>query len=140
MVRRSKRHFKRGGGMWDSLTTGAADAWKKTKDSASSLGRSASTPAPAPAPAPLPPPPSSTMAAASMSSNDTTMGGRRRRRHRGGSCQANMSRTNLASTAAPYSGQSASPQIIVGGRTRKRRCNHKKSRRGRSCRHRSHRK
>ena len=137
MVRRSNRHFKRGGGMWDSLTTGAADAWKKTKDSASSLGRSAQS---SPPPPPLPPPQSSTMAAASVPSNDTTMGGRRRRRHRGGSCHANTSRTNLASTAAPYSGQSASPQIIVGGRTRKRRCNHKKSRRGRSCRHRSHRK
>lgn len=64
-------------------------------------------------------------------------GGKRRRRKsrrmRGGYSD-NVSMTNLASHAAPFSGETARPQAYVGGRRTKRRCHtHKRSHR-RHCR------
>ena len=129
MVRRSKRHSKRGGGLWDTITSGTQSMVESAKKSAQKI--STPTPPPAsltPAPAPPPPPPASTIAASQV-----PMGGRRRYK-KGGSYHSNYSRTNLASSAAPYSGKSASPQVIIGGRTRKRRCT-RKSRKGKKHRH-----
>ena len=62
----------------------------------------------------------------------STYGGRRRRRKsckmRGGYSD-NISTTNLASSASPYSGETARAHSYVGGRRTKRRCHtHKKSR------------
>ena len=58
---------------------------------------------------------------------------RKSRRMRGGYSD-NVSMTNLASRAAPFSGETARPQAYVGGRRTKRRCHtHKRSRR-RHCR------
>ena len=80
------------------------------------------------------PPPSSTYPS-SFSAN--SYGGKRRkrrsRRMRGGYSD-NVSMTNLASRAAPFSGETARPQSYVGGRRTKRRCHtHKRSHR-RHCR------
>lgn len=61
----------------------------------------------------------------------TTQGGRRRSRRskRGGSYSPNMSQTNLAASASPYSGgQTVKAQTWVGGKTKKRRHRRKKSR------------
>lgn len=121
MVRRSKRHNKLGGGIWDSISRGTQSAWTSTKEAVKkTTSELTGTPAPAP------------LMTAPMS-----MGGRRRRRSglKGGTCHANTSHTNLASTAAPYTVTTASPQVIVGGKTRKRRSLYRKSNKGRSCRH-----
>ena len=121
MVRRSKRHNKLGGGIWDTITNGTQSAWNTTKEA---VKKTSSELTGTPAPAPI----TTTM----------SMGGRRRRRPvlKGGNCHANTSHTNIASTAAPYSVTTASPQVMVGGKTRKRRRSlYQKSNKGRSCRH-----
>jgi hypothetical protein len=64
-------------------------------------------------------------------------GGKRRkhksRRMRGGYSD-NVSMTNLASHAAPFSGATARPQAYVGGRRTKRRCHKHKRTHRRHCR------
>ena len=65
------------------------------------------------------------------------VGGRRRRRrsHRmRGGYSDNVSMTNLASHAAPFSGATARPQAYVGGRRTKRRCHTHKRTHKRHCR------
>ena len=64
-----------------------------------------------------------------------TYGGRKRksRRMRGGYSD-NVSLTNLASRAAPFSGETARAHSYVGGRRTKRRCHKHKGSRRRHCR------
>jgi hypothetical protein len=135
---RSKRS-KKGGflGFGEGTVEAPADGSAPKKgymDSLGSMFSSAPAAEPAPAPAPVP-------ANNSYETNQTpTEGGRRRRRRmrksrrmRGGYSD-NVSMTNLASRAAPFSGETARPQAYVGGRRTKRRCHtHKRSRR-RHCR------
>jgi hypothetical protein len=54
-----------------------------------------------------------------------------RKHKRGGSFRDNISLTNLASHAAPFSGNTAQPHNWVGGRTRRHRNRRSKSRRTR---------
>jgi hypothetical protein len=60
------------------------------------------------------------------------MGGKKRRTRRGkrgGSYSSNMSQTNLAASASPVSGiQTVKAQTWVGGKTKRRRHKHNKSR------------
>jgi hypothetical protein len=49
------------------------------------------------------------------------LGGRRSRRRKHGGYKSNISLTNLASNAAPFSGQTARAHTLVGGKTRRRR-------------------
>jgi len=71
----------------------------------------------------------------STTTTSPTYGGRKRksRRMRGGYSD-NMSMTNLASRAAPFSGETARPQAYVGGKRTKRRCHKHKGSRRRHCR------
>ena len=109
---RNRRTMK--GGFWDtlsgwgsSISTGASSLWDKTKNATSSATASLTgSPTPSTTTQPM---------------TTSTYGGRRtrRRRMRGG-FRDNMSTTNLASHAAPFSGSTAQPHNWVGGRTRRR--------------------
>jgi hypothetical protein len=150
---------KRGGGFMDSLN----GLWDKTKKSSADLynstasattgaynsAASATTGAynsatgavsatPTPSMSTSTPTPTTTSGYPS-----TTMGGRRRRHLRGGNLHSYMSRTNIAATAAPFTVKTAQPQVIVGGKTRKRKCNNRhhkscKSRKSKKCKNKHH--
>jgi hypothetical protein len=125
---RRNRSKRMRGGMWpfsssdgtDSTSSDGAgwmDSLKKNASSASGwLTSDSATPS----------------ASASATS---TYGGRKSksRRMRGGYSD-NMSTTNLASSAAPYSGETARAHSYVGGRRTKRRCHKHKGSRKRHCR------
>ncbi len=134
MPKRNRRSKRMRGGMWpfsssdgtDSSSSDGAgwmDSLKKNASSASGwLTSDSATP----------------IASASTTENSTsTYGGKRgkrkSRRMRGGYSD-NMSTTNLASSAAPYSGETARAQAYVGGRRTKRRCHKHKGSRKRHCR------
>ena len=147
---------KRGGSFMDSLN----GLWDKTKKSSSDLynstasattnaynsAASATTGAynsattavsGTPTSTPTPTPTSTT-----SGYTPSTMGGRRRKL-KGGSLHSYMSRTNIAATAAPFTVKTAQPQVIVGGKTRKRKCNNRhhkscKSRKSRKCKNKHH--
>lgn len=153
----NKRYMKRrGGGLMDSIN----GLWDKTKKSSSDLYNSAASATtgaynsaasattgaynsatgavsgtPTPSTSISTPTPTTTSGYPS-----STMGGRRRRHLRGGNLHSYMSRTNIAATAAPFTVKTASPQVIVGGKTRKRRCMHRhhKSCKSRKCKHKHH--
>jgi hypothetical protein len=109
--RRSNRTMK--GGFLDSLSNtlsswgssfsqGASSAWEKTKSSVT--GSTPST------------------TSYQTPSYTSTFGGRRsrRRRHMRGGFKDNAPTTGIAANAASFSGKTAQPQTIVGGRTRRR--------------------
>lgn len=82
-------------------------------------------------------PPTATPPPVNNSYQPPAYGGKRRRhksrRMRGGYSD-NVSMTNLASRAAPFSGATARPQAYVGGRRTKRRCHTHKRSHKRHCR------
>ena len=129
---RRNRHRTMKGGFWDTLSKGFSDTWQKTKkatDDAYSSVTGSSTPAPALISAPAP-----------MSSQLTSptssgyMGGKTKRRRMRGGFKDNTPTTGLASHAASFSGETAKPHNLVGGRTR--RCHSRKHRCNKSHRHR----
>jgi len=128
MPKRNRRSKRMRGGMWpfsssdgtDSTSSDGAgwmDSLKKNASSASGWLTSSDT------------------ASATPSATATTYGGRKHksRRMRGGYSD-NMSTTNLASKASPYSGETARAHAYVGGRKTKRRCHKHKGSRRRHCR------
>ena len=105
-------------GWGSSISQGASSVWQKTKDATSSLtGSSTYTP--------------STTTSYTSPPMTTSYGGKRksRRRHMRGGFEDNTPTTGLAAHAASFSGPTAQPQTIVGGRTRKR--HRKRSRKSR---------
>lgn len=115
------------GGFWESVTA----AWEKTKQAASNAYSSVSgaTTSGATMPSSTYTPPATPTAPAY---NPSVYGGKKkrtvRRKMRGGNIADNMSLTNLASQAAPFSGKTAQPHTWVGGKTRRhKRRYHKKS-------------
>jgi len=136
MPRRRRNKTMKGGfldtlsGWGSSISEGASSLWGKTKQSASSLTGTYSTPSySAPTTYTPPPPPAQPSA--------PVVGGKyrrsKRRRMRGGFSD-NTPTTGLAAHAASFSGQTAQPHNWVGGKTRRR-----KHRRGsKSKRHRRH--
>jgi hypothetical protein len=126
MPRRHRhRHRTMKGGFWDSLSStvsgwgsslseGASSIWGETKKSASSLSGSTDTSSSTT----YTPTPQTTTTPMTTS----TFGGkhRRSRRHMRGGFQDNTPTTGLAAHAASFSGPTAQPQTIVGGRTRRR--------------------
>ena len=123
-----QRKTMKAGGIWDSFNS----AWNTTKKEATNAYNSAassvsSTPAPAPAPAPTPVP-------APAPTYTPVLGGRKRKSKRGG-YSANTPTNGLASSAASFSGKTAQPHSMVGGKTRRRRRrSHTKSCKQRRCR------
>jgi hypothetical protein len=108
MPRRHRhRHRTMKGGFFDTLSNWGSSMWQKTKDATSSLTGSTSSTYTAPATTPM---------------TTSTFGGkhRRSRRHMRGGFKDNTPTTGLATHAAPFSGPTAQPQTIVGGRTRRR--------------------
>ena len=108
-----------------SISQGASDLWKKTKDTTSSMtSSSSSTPAYQTSNTYQTPTPTPTYNTTTNSTTSTMgYGGRRRRtkrrRMRGG-FEDNTPVTGLAANAGSFSGQTAQPQTIVGGKTRRR--------------------
>jgi hypothetical protein len=101
------------GGFWNTLSSWGSSVWDKTKNAASGLTGSTSSTYTPPPPAPTTNP----------SMTTSTFGGkhrRSRRRHMRGGFEDNTPTTGLAAHAASFSGQTAQPQTIVGGRTRRR--------------------
>ena len=105
-----------------SISSSATGLWQKTKDATAGLTGSTDTST------------SSTFTPAPTTSVQpmVTGGKTKRRRMRGGF--KDYTPTGLASHAASFSGQTAKPHNLVGGRTKKRR--HRKHRHTKSCRHR----
>ena len=107
-----------GTGWLGSLTEKA----KSASGSASGWFSSSNTPTSTTTPVYSSPPPTT-----------SSVGGRRRRRMRGGYSDS-VSMINLASRAAPFSGETARAQAYVGGRRTRRRCHKHKGSRKRHCR------
>ena len=128
-----KTHKKKGGGIIDMLSS----AWNQTKRDAAALTQTVGLSQPSYGSTQQAPAYGSSQQAPASS---YPIGGKRRRRSRrmrGGNFTDNMSRSGLASTAAPISGiRSAQPHNLVGGRTRRRRsCNCScKNKHSKSCR------
>jgi hypothetical protein len=113
-------------GWGSSISQGASDLWKKTKDATSNMTSTSSTPTYSSTPSYTPTTQPQTTAPAPA----VGYGGRktRRRRMRGG-FEDNTPTTGLASHAASFMGHTAQPQTIVGGKTKRR--HRKKSRKHR---------
>lgn len=134
-----KTHKKKGGGMFDFLTS----AWDTTKrdaeNSYNSLKQTVGLNQPSYG-STQPPAYGSTQPSTSYGSTSYAMGGKKRRksrRMRGGNFTDNTPRTGVASTASPITGiKSAQPHNLVGGRTRRRRSCNCKSRHSKSCKNR----
>ena len=111
-----------GSGWFDSLkksassATGSATSWFSSSTPTTST---TTTPSPTPSPSPTPTPTSSVFGG---------KGRRHKSRRMRGGYSDNVSMTNLASRAAPFSGSTARAQAYVGGK-RSRRRHHKKSHR-----------
>jgi hypothetical protein len=104
MKKRNTRRTMKGGflenlaGLGDSFSQGATSLWEKAKNAASSLTSRPST-----------------------SSYTSTGGKRSRRRRMRGGFEDNTPLTGLASNADNYSGPTAKPNNLVGGKTKRRR-------------------
>jgi hypothetical protein len=111
MPRRRRNRTMKGGfldslsntlsGWGSSFSQGASSMWEKTKSSVTGSTPSTSYQTP---------------------SYSSTFGGRRsrRRHHMRGGFKDNTPATGIAVNAASFSGKTAEPQTIVGGRTRRR--------------------
>ena len=126
MTRRQKT--RRGGaGLWDSLNSSLSTAWGQTKkDASDAYAYTANSISPGSVPAPT-----------YTSAYIPALGGRKRRSRisKRGGYSANTPLSGLASSAASFSGKTAQPHTMVGGKTRRRRrhshtksCKHRRSR------------
>lgn len=118
-------------GLGSSFSQSASSMWEKTKNATTGLTPSATPTSTLPnttASSPTQTTTISTSPQTTISPNPTTTqnpnitstyGGRRSKRIRGG-FKDNDSTTGIASNAAPFSGPTAKPQTIVGGKTKKR--------------------
>ena len=98
-----------------SLSQGATDLWQKTKQATSNITGPTSTTSYAPT--------------YTQPMTTSTYGGRSRRRRIRGGFKDNTPSTGIATHAAPFSGPTAQPLTIVGGRTRRHKRRGHKSRR-----------
>ena len=117
---RGRKNKTMKGGFWDKIT----DMFKtkpKTPITTTTTISKSSTPSISPS--------TSTTTMTPSTSTTTSMGGRRTRRHKGG-YSASHSINNLASRAAPFSGnKTAQPQVWLGGKSRKLRAKKRSSKR-----------
>jgi hypothetical protein len=124
---RSKRNKKGGFLGFGEDSSSSGPSWYEKAKGSTSGWFSSSTPAPAT-------PPTGQYPTTQYPTTQYPTGGRRRRRKMRGGYSDNMSTTNLASSAAPFSGSTARAQAYVGGRRTKRRCNTHKKTNKRHCR------
>jgi outer membrane biosynthesis protein TonB len=149
---------------FSNLKQKTSDLWSKAKNKMSSITGStptytppiapAPTPIPAPAPTPMPSPapapmPAPVQAPAPMPApapveapepepTTSSYGGKTKKRRMRGGFKDNTVMTGLAANAAPFSGKTAQPQTIVGGKTKKRHHKRRKHRHTKSCKHNKH--
>jgi hypothetical protein len=135
-----KTHKKKGGGFFDTLRLALDQTKRDATNSFNSLTQTVGLSQPSYGSTQQAPAYGAPQQAPGAQVSNYAMGGKRRRRSRrmrGGNFTDNMSRSGLASTAAPISGiRSAQPHNLVGGRTRRRRsCNCScKNKHSKSCR------
>ena len=136
MPRRHRKTMK--GGFLDtltnwgsSLTQSASNLWEKTKQATSSLSSSATSNNSPPSYA-TPSNNSPPSYATPTNNSPPSYGGktRRKRRMRGG-FKDNTTSSSLAANSASFSGETAKPHNLVGGRTRRHKKRGKKSHRRR---------
>jgi hypothetical protein len=127
----------RGGGFFDTLSNwgasvsqGANSLWNKTKNATTGL-TSSTTPSYTPSTNPSYTPSTTPSYTPSTTSSTGYMGGKTKRRRMRGGFKDNTPLTGLAAHAASFSGETAKPHTIVGGKTRKHHRRHKHSK---SCR------
>lgn len=110
-------------GWGTSISQGASGLWQKTKSATSSLTGTNSTTSYT----------TQTQASSTPSGimGGTTSRGRRTKRRLRGGYKDNSPTTGLASHAASFSGKTAQPHTLVGGKTKRHKHRHNKS-----CRHR----
>ena len=125
-----------------SVSQGANSLWDKTKKATSSATSSLTASAPTSSYTPTSTAPTSTVPSLSSTSSNTSslptpkaFGGRKRSKKMRGGFSPNSTTTGLASSAGPFSGQTAQPKNWVGGRTRKHKKHGKKHRHTKRCRH-----
>lgn len=101
-----------------SISQGASSIWEKTKNATSNLTNSSSLTS------------YGNTTTQSTPMTTSTYGGRysKRRRHRGG-FKDNTPTTGIAVSAASFSGQTAKPNTIIGGKTKRHKKSGKKTRR-----------
>ena len=107
-----------------SLTQGASSLWEKTKQATSSATSSLSSSTPSYTSTPSYNAPTQPMTTSSY-------GGKTRRRRMRGGFKDNTPSTGLAAHAASFSGETAKPHNLVGGRTRRHKRRGKRSHRRR---------
>lgn len=112
-------------GWGSSISQGASNLWGQTKKATSSLtGSNPSYTSSSYTPSYTPPPTSTTV---STPSSPSSMGGKRRRMR--GGFKDNTPNTGIAVHAAPFSGKTAQPQTMVGGKTKRHKKRSRKTRR-----------
>lgn len=137
---RNRRRTMRGGfldsltstlsGWGSSISQGASNAWNSTKKA---TGISSSTPSYTATPSY-----GNTQNLGETQNVSTSYGGRTRRRNMKGGFKDYTPQSGLAANAAPFSGPSAKPHTMVGGKSRKYRHHNRKHRHTKSCRHHKH--
>lgn len=95
-----------------SLTQGASSLWEKTKQATSSATSSLTSSTPSYTP--------TTSTTTQQMPSTMSYGGRTRRRRMRGGFKDNTPTTGVASHAASFSGATAKPHNLVGGKTRRR--------------------
>jgi len=135
-----KRHNRRmKGGFLDELKSLGSSLWDKTKDATSSLFGSNETSQPSYSSTQ---PTQPTQPSYSNETEEPSYGGRRsrkncRKRNMRGGFKGFTPTTSLAAHSASFSGQTAKPHTMVGGKTRKRHGG-RKHRHSKSCKHNKH--
>ena len=126
MPRKNSRRSMMGGFDFGSLTSSLSGFGTSLSNQASSLGSSISNQASS-----MTNKVKSSMGSTSTPSLTPRVGGKKRRcrskKMRGGDFTDNTPTSGLAFNAAPFSGETARPNTIVGGKTKKRRRHSKRS-------------
>ena len=134
MPRRHRNRMK--GGFLNSLTSWGSSLWNKTTASLTGENKPPATYEQPPATYDQPP-------ATSYQSSETTettetpsnsYGGKSKKRRMKGGLKGYTPTTGLASHGTSFSGPTAKPHTMVGGKTRKRHCG-RKHKHSKSCRH-----
>jgi hypothetical protein len=125
------------GGFLDTISNWGSSLWQKTKDATSSLTGSTSPQSSytypqssytSPQSSYTSPQSSYTSPQSMQPMTTSTYGGRKRTRRMKGGFKDNTPTTGLAAHAAPFSGVTAKPHNLVGGKTRRRRRKSRKHR------------
>ena len=134
MPRKHRNRMK--GGFLDSFTSWGASLWNKTKNATASLTGENEPPATyvQPSATSVQPPATSYQSSETTETPSSIYGGKSKKRRMKGGLKGYTPTTGLASHGTSFSGPTAKPHTMVGGKTRKRHCG-RKHKHSKSCRH-----